>query len=366
MAGIAGLIISAVGTGVTLLSYFQGVIEDAESDYALIGYVIANDGANGELSGAGGHLPDVRAWDDTGEFLAGNSEGTDCGEGETTCTTKIYTDEAPTYTLFTGNSDAICIAWTGIAFAGSGQKYGFHPGQWAYGCDSDGDNGGSWYYAGTSVPGLDYDKENIYCAWVDKDGDSETTGFQVHWPEYDGEAADVEEISYYCDNRPPVAFRTDYDPSTVWYWTPEGILNSSVGAPNATESLPAPAEDQGDTTCPRTRGRHRGKHGAGHGKRRRHLSEVFASDTRIIKSRRPKHSAAELCDPSRKAVGQNFVSYTEKQFCYMPTKTLFPFCELIEDGPCWDDGTNRIVAKGRVTSQDVPSLSHIDRTITWE
>lgn len=220
------------------------------------------------------------------------------------------------------------------------------------------------YYAGTSVPGLDYDRETIYCAWVDKDGDTETTGFQVHWPEYDGEAATLEEISYYCDNKPPVCFRTDYDPSTVWYWTPEGILSDPAASPNATESPPAPVGDQGGTCHSSNRGRHRGKHGAG--KRRRKLGEVFASDTRIIKSRRPKHSAAELCNPNRKAAGQNFVSYAEKQFCYMPTKTLFPFCELIEHGPCWDDRTNRIVAKGLATSQDVPSLSHINKTIIWE
>jgi len=136
--------VTLLGTALTIASFGKDAIEDAEEDYAKIGYIIANDGANGELTDAGGHIPDVRAWDDTAEFLDINVDADYCEEGYTTCTTTIASEEAPTYTLFTGNTDAICIAWTGISFPGAVEKYGFHPGQWAHGCDSYGEGGGSW------------------------------------------------------------------------------------------------------------------------------------------------------------------------------------------------------------------------------
>ena len=36
------------------------------------------------------------------------------------------------------------------------------------------------YYAAQKVPGIKNEDE-VFCAWVDKNGDVETTGFQVHW-----------------------------------------------------------------------------------------------------------------------------------------------------------------------------------------
>ena len=67
----AANIISVIGTGITLLSFLLDNVPDGP-DQTKISYIIANDGANGDLSDAGGDLPDVRLWDETGEFLAGS------------------------------------------------------------------------------------------------------------------------------------------------------------------------------------------------------------------------------------------------------------------------------------------------------
>ncbi|KXX80765.1 hypothetical protein MMYC01_203935 [Madurella mycetomatis] len=357
MAGIAGLIVSAVGTAVTLVSFSLDQIPTSDSETATVSYVIANDGANGDLTSAGGNKPDLRMWDETGEFIAIETQDDEyCGEGWTTCSTDVGTLEAPTYTLFTGNDDAICIAWAGISFPGGNQKFGFHPGQWAHACSNyeDGGGGGKWYYAGTSVPGLDENVETVYCAWVDRDGDIETTGFQVHWPEFDGEQSEEQSMSYYCDNRPPVDFREEEDPSTIWRWNRKRSLLS--GAPSLGRSL-----SQAQEAPPGERKRSR-KRRTGCG-----LPNRFERDRRLIKSYRAHHRASELCDPNGNAVGQSFVSYVERMFCHMPTKTLYPFCEDVTDGACWSDAENRITAKGdRISVENLPDMSHINRTIVWE
>lgn len=133
-------VISIIGTAVSVLSFFLDQVPQ-NNDKARFSYVIANDGANGDLSNAGGNLPDLRAWDETIEYLGGDFEGEYCAEGQTACTDDVETGEAVTYTLFTGNSDAICIAWTAVSWAGGQKKYGFHPGNWAYACDAAGYNG---------------------------------------------------------------------------------------------------------------------------------------------------------------------------------------------------------------------------------
>ncbi|KAL4887721.1 hypothetical protein BJY04DRAFT_212746 [Aspergillus karnatakaensis] len=162
------LIISVIGTLITTVSFIDSNMPEAP-EQAKIQYVIANDGTNGDLTNAGGDLPDIRLFDETGEFLAG-----------------------------TYDSEAAKKAWTGLAWAGGQKKYGFHPGNWAYSCDEYTDyNNGYWYYGIGTV-------DDVKCAWLDADGDIPTTAFQVHWPELDGDNADMENFDYYCQERPPV------------------------------------------------------------------------------------------------------------------------------------------------------------------
>lgn len=373
----ASLIISVIGTLITTVSFINSNMPEAPSQ-AKIQYVIANDGAHGDLANAGGDMPDVRLFDETGEFLAGTYDPGNCPEGYTTCTTDVDTQEAPTYTLFTANNDAICIAWTGIAWAGGQRKYGFHPGNWAYSCDAFTNyNNGYWYvfasatsfpisqqltwcryYAGQAVPGLDT-VDDVKCAWLDADGDLPTTAFQVHWPEFDGDSASQQNLDYYCREKPPVEYYTSDDPSTVWVWSQTArIFDTEDGNSSLTATkISVPSEESADKIAS--------------GKKR--IARRFENDPRIIKSYYAKHKASELCDQTKNAAGQSFVSYAERLFCYMPSKTLYPFCDDSEDGPCWSDEENRVIAQGAtvdtlsVGTEDssIPDLSHISEVTVW-
>lgn len=340
-----GTVVSIIGTAVTLLGFLLDNVPDSDAGKATLNFYIANDGAGDPpLTDAGGDLPDVRLWDETIEFLGINADPGFCEEGATTCKVEVSTEEAPTYALFTGNNDAICIAWTSITFPGPGQKYGWHPGNWAYGCDLYGVGAGAWYYAQTVVPGLEDSQDDVYCAWLDADGDIETTAFQVHWPEFNRfqEGQDPEDISYYCENDPPMNFRTDQDPSSVIFW-PTKKGKRDLFTPQSK------AEKKRGTERQVSR-----------------ISKRLASSTDIVKSHWPKHSAAKLCDPSLHAAGKSFVSYAEKAFCYMPTKTLYPFCDTVEDGACFADGNNTVVVKGAANARvAIPDLGHVTNSVIW-
>lgn len=119
-------------------------------------------------------------------------------------------------------------------------------------------------------------------------------------------------------------------------------------------------------------GRRTRRHGSLNGRQDNNSTrmEKFAQDPRLIKSHFANHAATELCDHSLKAAGQSFVSYAEKKFCYMPTKTLYDFCEDVESGACWSDETNKVITKNGgndVLSNvlSVPDLSHINNVIEW-
>lgn len=199
------------------------------------------------------------------------------------------------------------------------------------------------------MPGIDYE-DQVYCAWVDKNGDLPTTGFQVHWPEFDRDRSDLKDLDYYCREDPPVFFHEDYDPSIIHYWT-----HAKRYSPNP-RAVKSPAVF--NTKNKRQSSAEKGRRAA----------NAFASDPRLIKSYYPNHKASELCDRSKKAAGQSFVSYAEEKFCYMPTKTLYSFCTNVDDGACWDDAENLVITKGAANAESksyVPDMSHIKETIVW-
>ncbi|KAF4840153.1 hypothetical protein CGCSCA4_v010632 [Colletotrichum siamense] len=350
----AANIISVIGTGITLLSFLLDNVPSGDEQTKL-SYIIANDGANGDLSSAGGDLPDVRLWDETAEFLGANYDDGYCGEGVTTCTTDVDTQEAATYTLFSGNNDAICIAWTGLSWAGGQKKYGFHPGNWAHACDQTSFNNGYWYYAGTQVPGISYE-DDVFCAWVDKDGDIPTTGFQVHWPEFDGDNSQQQNLDYYCREQPPVWFHTESDPGSIFHWTQKRDLFARD--PSIKMSPAANLRANGERNQQQ---REEAKRAQGE-----HLAKRFEKDPRIIKSHWAKHLATELCNPDGHAAGQSFVSYEEKKFCHMPTKTVYSFCETTDEGVCWSDADNKVVVRDPTTARlPAPDMGHVSKIIVW-
>lgn len=75
----------------------------------------------------------------------------------------------------------------------------------------------------------------------------------------------------------------------------------------------------------------------------------------LVKSRSDDHSAKELCE-AKTSAGPSFVSFTDRQFCHMETKTLYPLCEDVETGACFDDETNTIKALGNAKREALPNL----------
>jgi hypothetical protein len=199
------------------------------------------------------------------------------------------------------------------------------------------------------VPGIDYEEE-VYCAWVDRDGDVETTGFQVHFPEFDGDHSSPQSLDYYCGNDPPLYFHTEYEPSYVHYWTQKrNMFSASQPSVDTTPAVPTPKDKKVAAK-----------------RKAASLNKRMQFDSRIIKSHFAKHLATELCDPEMHAAGQSFVSYEEEKFCFMPTKTLFDFCDNVHNGACWHDEGNKVVVKGDAGRVSIPDLSHVNHIIVWE
>ena len=59
----------------------------------------------------------------------------------------------------------------------------------------------------------------------------------------------------------------------------------------------------------------------------------------------------------------------------MPTKTLYPFCGVEKNGPCWNDKLEKVVSHGRIVKrttdngptgpEDIPDLSYIEGAVIW-
>lgn len=74
----------------------------------------------------------------------------------------------------------------------------------------------------------------------------------------------------------------------------------------------------------------------------RNLADRFA-DT-LVKSLIPGQSANYICGAAGSA-GPSFVSYEDRSFCHMATKTAYPFCDDVSSGLCWQDDLNLVVPK---------------------
>ena len=87
----------------------------------------------------------------------------------------------------------------------------------------------------------------------------------------------------------------------------------------------------------------------------------------LIKSTADSHSAQKLCNSDTSA-GSSFVSHKERKFCYIATKILYNFGEIIESGHCWDDKQHQISTKGNTVGLRLAaklSLRFFERTFKW-
>lgn len=118
--------IGVVGSAITIFNFVVDLFPSPDVSQAKYRFKIGNNdasppGGGGDLSLAGGSKPDIRAWDETFEFLDITTDSSFCAEGDTVCDSSIETREQPTYALFTANDDAICISVVQTTFP-SGEK----------------------------------------------------------------------------------------------------------------------------------------------------------------------------------------------------------------------------------------------------
>ncbi|KAI4866153.1 hypothetical protein F4820DRAFT_417730 [Hypoxylon rubiginosum] len=341
--------LGVIRTGLAVLSFASTQFDKSDGPKVAFNFYIGSDGAKdpdnpngGSLSNAGGNLPDIRIWEDNADFIKiQTNDKNKCEDGSVVCKSAIEKVEVqPTYTLFTANNDAMCIAYATVNFPGDTSKYATTLGGWAKTCsDKYEGRGGSWYWSDIYVQPKDGSSFKTECAWIDADGDQPTTGISLHWPEFDGSEGvpNGTNAEYFCNNNAVLQFHTEKNPSGVNFWTRKRNLFSrdpSVGY----ATTPADAMVQ--------------RQKANEAKARRTTSKHARS---LVKSRSDDHSAKELCE-AKTSAGPSFVSFTDRQFCHMETKTLYPLCEDVETGACFDDETNTIKALGNAKREALPNL----------
>lgn len=110
MAAVIG-VVSGLMTIFTFLSDNFSYEDELTGSQTTMRIVAGLDGTEG-LSNAGGDYPDVRLFGENGEFLGAEYDPGYVEDGtHYDVTIQQTSEQQPTYALFTGNTDAICIAY---------------------------------------------------------------------------------------------------------------------------------------------------------------------------------------------------------------------------------------------------------------
>lgn len=135
-----GTIVSVIGTAVSILSFLDSNFPDPQESGSVTAFSVGLD--TDGLSDAGGDLPDIRLWDEAGQFLGATYDPGSINSGASGQEVKISHDSGyefsqSTYALLTANNDAICIAYISHTWA-DGNKWAW-TGDWGRACP-----GGTW------------------------------------------------------------------------------------------------------------------------------------------------------------------------------------------------------------------------------
>ncbi|ETS74482.1 hypothetical protein PFICI_14348 [Pestalotiopsis fici W106-1] len=277
MAGVAA--IEAIGVISGILGIVQFGIDnfggDEENSGSVVKVAVALEGADGAPpTNTGGDLPDVRVWNDNGVFVGMTADPGTVDAGNLGSVT-ISHDNQNTYSLFSANDDAICVAWATVQMSDDrgGTSYAVS-GDFGRVC------GGTWYASGM-YPQSDSEYQPD-CFWIDANGDQPNTGFQVRWPSYANVSFDESNTDpeQFCDDI-KFGLRTESDPNSINYFTRKTKRQTPTRAGWM-------------------------------------ASQLVVSDSQT-------HSAQKLCD-SDSSLGPDFAHTGEQKFCDMDSKTLYDFC----------------------------------------
>ncbi|KAK7429152.1 hypothetical protein QQZ08_004367 [Neonectria magnoliae] len=182
MAVAAIEITGFVGSALGIIQFGMANFAQPETAKSVIKIGVGLDTKNG-LNNAGGDLPDVRLFNEDGEFLGMSADPGDIDDGSTQEIQIEHHDDngqQATYALFSTNDDAICIAYASITWP-DGNEYAWEPNTVPEGKDQD----------------------------------------------------------YFCYSGPPFKWRTDKDPNGITHWT---INNGSKHKRSATAQAYGPSK----------------------------------------------------------------------------------------------------------------------------
>ncbi|KAL5051255.1 hypothetical protein BDW71DRAFT_170673 [Aspergillus fruticulosus] len=311
MSGVVDAI-GVISGLLTIVSFSMDNFGQDQDPGSTIKVAVGLDGPGG-TENAGGDLPDVRIWNDFGEYKAMTADPGSVSSGNIGTVTVDH-DQQGVYSLFSANTDAICIAWVTTTWADTagGNKYAVS-GDYGEAC------GGTWYESNLWTNG-----ENSYqpkCFWIDGNGDQPNTGFQVRWPRYSSDQFDEgnTDPANIC-NDIDFGLRTEQDPSSINYWV---------------------KGKKRDLTSRRMRARRDVR--------------VPWTESELVISESKYHSAAKLCG-SESSMGPDFVHVEENLFCDMGAKKAYPLCgssgvgtnHTATVGTCFDLASKNLVTDGMV------------------
>lgn len=338
-------VIGLISGGLGIIQFGLDNFAPKEETGSVIRISVGLDG-NG-LSEAGGDLPDVRLFNDFGEFLGIAADPGSVGPGSTEEIKVTHSDgQQAAYTLFTANDNAICIATTSITWA-DGSQYGWL-GDWAQECNYD------WFHSNVFVSGT---SKKPKCMWIDANGDREYTAFQLHWPSFaptvppnlrspDSTDSEVTEVttSEICSGGPIFNAVKTPDPRGIIFKTPTQRRGLSRffrrrPKPPIPTSISANATN---STASRSQPKYRDQ---------------------IVLDYSPDNSARELCE-SPTSRGPDFANLAEGLFCRMLDKTLWPLCSDSIIKQCFSVESKQIVT-GQVTVLNSPSKKY-SKVVTWK
>lgn len=128
VTGVIGVISGILGIAQFGINNFGA----SDTGGSVVRFQVGLDSYDG-LDNAGGDIPDIRLFNEVGEFLGGSYDPGFIEDGtRSDVRVEQNSEQQATYALFTANDDAVCLAYISIVWPDE-QKYGWL-GSWGRQC----------------------------------------------------------------------------------------------------------------------------------------------------------------------------------------------------------------------------------------